>query len=181
MPTSLGGGANAGIRLMVKNGEGATIKKGTIVSWSSVAANNPAVGFLDLANGYKDYVAGGGTAPASDQLIPYITVKDSPADTAVPGATAALGVASSDILTGQFGEIITYGICEVLCNAIIAAGITISFDIDGEAVDAAAATEDNPCGITLEATTADNIHWCFVNFIGAATGCSAAGFMGQAY
>lgn len=175
MTTPLGGAANAGIRLFVKNGEAALIKKGTVVTWSSVAANNPAASFLDLAQA-KDYGSGN-----QAQRIPYITVKDAVADTGVVGVTASLGVATSDIPTGGFGEIVTYGIVQVLCNAIIAAGITITTDVDGEAIDAATATNKNPFGITLEATTANNIHWCFVNFIGSATGCSGAGFLGQAY
>ena len=181
MPTGLGGAQSQSFRLFVKNGEGATIKRGTICTWSSVAANNPAVSFLDLANGKQDFVAGGGAAPDWDQWVPYITVKDALLDTSTAGATAALGVAATDILDGDFGELITYGLARVLFDASIAAGLVFSFNVDGEGIDAAAATHDNPCGITLEATTANDISWCFVNFIGAATGCSAAGFLGKAY
>lgn len=179
MTTSLGGNTQLG-RIMVKNGEGATMKKGTIVSFSSVAANNPAVSFLNTVGEPDDYTPNGGTNAAEPQ-IPYITVKDSVADGATPGTTAALGVVAGDILDGEFGELISYGLAEVLFDGVVAAGITVSHNVDGEAIDAAAASHDNPIGISLEVSVANTTAWCFVNFIGGATGCGAAGFMGQAY
>jgi predicted RecA/RadA family phage recombinase len=175
MTTSLGGGAHQGIRIWVKNASAATIKKGSVVSWSSVATNNPAATFLDLAE-KKDFGSGN-----QKQRIPYISVILSIADSTTPGVTAALGVAETDIKAGGFGEITTYGLCQVIADATTAAGLVISFNVDGEAIDAATASHKNPFGFSVEAGTANNLMWCFVNFIGSATGCSAAGFMGKAY
>lgn len=181
MSTSLGGNTQLG-RIMVKNGEGATMKKGTIVSWSSIATNNPAVSFLNTVGEPDDYTPNGGTNAAEAQ-IPYITVKDAPADTTTPGTTAALGVVASDILDGEFGELISYGLAEVLFNAAVAAGIVCSNDVDGEAIDAANATHDNPFGIALEVSVANATSWCWVNFIGMAAGKGSAttGAHGKAY
>jgi hypothetical protein len=170
---------------MVKNGEGAIIPRGTVVTWSSVAANNPAISELDATTSVdEDYVAGGGAAAAFAATIPYITVKDAIADGTAPGVTASLGVAAADIPVGGFGEIITYGLVKVLASAAITAGDVITQDAGatGRALNAANASHDNPFGIALEAATAANdLIWCFVNFIGAATGCSSTGFNGVAY
>jgi hypothetical protein len=175
MSTSLGGSQGAGFRLAVYNGSAETIKRGIAVSWVSIAAGNPAVSFLDTG-APVDYGAAG-----TNPTIPYISVRKAIADAATPGTTAALGVATADILPGQFGEIQTYGLVPVLCDATPAAGTVISNDGNGEAIDAAAASHDNPWGILLEVGVANTLKWAFVNFIGSATGCSAAGFSGRAY
>lgn len=183
MPTSLGGGMHQSLRYMVKNGTAATLERGTIVTWFSVAASNPAVAFLDLANGKQDFVAGGGVAPNIEQMVPYITVKASIADAATPGTTAPLGVLATDVLAGGFGEMVVHGITRVRngSGGTIAAGIVVTCDGSGLMIDAAAASHDNPFGITLESSDDPELAHCWVNFIGIAAGASAAGAHGKAY
>jgi hypothetical protein len=179
MPTSLGGSANQGIRLHVKNAAGTageTIKKGTIVSWSSVAASNPAAEFIDIGTQTLDY--GSGNFP---KRIPVLLIDDAPADSTTPGAAGRLGVACTDIPYGGYGEICVFGCVEVLCDASITVGDVISANADGEAIDAANASHDNPIGVMLEAGVANTLKWAFVNCIGSAAGASSTGFLGKAY
>lgn len=179
MATSLGGGARQGIRLFVKNNAATaneTIKRGTIVSWNSVAASNPAAEFIDIIAEDKDY--GSGSMP---KRIPVILIDDAPADSTTPGAAGRLGVACTDIPYGGYGEICVWGPVEVLCDGSITVGDVFTANADGEAIDAAAASHDNPVGVMLEAGVADQLKWAFVNCIGNAAGASSTGFMGKGY
>ena len=179
MTTSLGGAAGQGIRLHVKNlaaTAGELIKKGTIVSWNSVAASNPAAEFIDIVADTKDY--GSGSMP---KRIPVLVIDDAPADSATPGGAGRLGVAMTDIPYGGYGEILVYGVVQVLCDASITVGEVITANADGEAIDAGNATHDNPIGVMLEAGAANEIKWAFVNCIGNAAGASSTGFCGKAY
>lgn len=175
MPTPLGGGAHAGIRLWVKNVAATAdevIKRGTVVSFKA----SPSITFLDLAQN-KDY--GSGTMP---QLVPCIVIDDAPADSTTDGGAGRLGVAMSDIPYNGYGEVMVYGLCQCLANgADIVAGDVITCDADGEVIDAANATHANPIGIGLETSVANTLCWCFINCIGAAAGATGNSFMGYAF
>jgi len=182
MGTALGGRPQQ-FRFMVLNGEGALIKKGTAVTWSSVASNNPAVSFLDnTAQIKEDYVAGGGAAPDYPKQIPYVTIKDALGDGATPGAGGfVLGIAAEDIPDGEFGEIVTYGLVEVLADAAITVGEVITSNSDGEAVNAANASHSNPFGILMETSVANELAWAFVNcFMGFGDG-GGTSLMGKGF
>lgn len=158
MASSLGGNPQ-GIRLHVKNASTSTkIARGTIVTFSSVAANNPAASFLDLTRN-KDY--GSGTMRELD--VPYITVSPAGADSTNPGANVRLGVAAADIPANGYGEIIVYGLARVLGGGAVTVGEVITSDASGLGVDAANASHDNPCGIALETMAASTLSWCFIN------------------
>lgn len=174
MPTSLGGHPQ-GLRLMVKNGTASVIARGTVVSWSSIAANNPAVAFLDGTQN-KDY--GSGTMRQIDE--PYITVGLSPADGVTLGGAGRLGVAAADIPAGGFGEIITYGLARVLGGGAVTVGEVATADATGRLVDAATASHKNPIAIPLETLSTGSLGWCFVNCLNMA-GCGGAAFMGKGY
>jgi len=175
MPTSLGGGSQQGLRIWVKNNAataGELIKRGTVVNFTST----PTIGFLDLA-GTVDY----GSA-AAKQLIPYITVDDAPADSTTDGGAGRLGVAATDIPYGGYGEVIVYGLAQCLANgADIVAGDIITCDSDGEVIDAANVSHANPFGVGLETGVANQLCWCFVNFIGSSAGATGNSFMGLAF
>lgn len=173
MSTSIG--HNQGFRLMVKNGTASTIARGTTVSWSSIAASNPVVSFLDGTMN-KDY--GSGTIRQIEE--PYITVGLSPADSTTLGGAGRLGVVAADIAPGGFGEIITFGLARVLGGGAVTSGEIITADNTGKAIDAATASHKNPIGIALETMSSGALSWCFVNFLNMA-GCGGAAFMGKGY
>lgn len=175
MTTSLGGGKNTSLRMHVKNGTASTIKRGTVVSFSSVAANNPAVSFLDGTQN-RDY----GTGTERQTEIPYITVGLAPADSTTPGGSGRLGVTAADIPAGGYGEIITYGLALVYYISGATVGEVVTNSAAGLAIDAANATHKNPWGIALEtATLTTQPYWVFVNFFPGVG--SATAFMGKAY
>lgn len=175
MPTSLGGGKTVGMRLMVKNAAAGTLKKGTIVNWSSIAAGNPAVVFLDLTQP-KDY----GTGTVRQLEVPVVTVDVTEVtESATAGLRGRLGVVAADIPPFGFGEIVVYGLAQVICGGVIAAGEVITALL-GIVTDAANATDKNPMGILVEASTGvGDVRWAFVNCLnwdGAGTA-----FGGKAY
>lgn len=178
MTTSLGGNPQ-GIRLHVRNSStSVAIKRGTIVTFSSIAANNPAASFLDLTRN-KDY----GTGTVRELDVPYITVSPAGADSTNPGANVRLGVAAADIPANGFGEIITYGLARVLGGGAVAVGEVFTSDASGFAVDAANASHDNPCGLALETLASGTLGWAFINClspcgVGAATNTN---WFGQDY
>jgi len=176
MTTSLGG-AQQSLRLMVKNSSSsAKIARGTIVTFSSYAASNPAATFLDGTQN-KDY--GSGTIRQND--IPYITVAAAGADSTTIGAQFRLGVAAADIPAGGFGEIVVYGLARVLASTanITALGDVFTSDANGTAIDAVTASHRNPVGIALEAMSASTLSWCFINCI--AQSWNATTFLGKTY
>lgn len=175
MTTALGGSTGAVLKMMVRNAAATTIPKGTVVSFSSVAASNPAAGFLDGTRN-KDY--GSGTVQQID--IPYINVIHAIGDGVTPGAVSRLGVAAADILPGKFGEIITYGLAQVLFAAAVTVGVVLTTAGAGLAAAAATASHKNPFGLALEAGGTNVLGWCFVNCLTSA-GATAAGYMGKAY
>jgi len=172
MSTALGGRPQA-FRSMVKNGGAAVIKKGTIVTWSSVAAGNPFVSFLDGTRN-KDF----GTGTVRETDIAFVFVTAAGADGANVGGSGRLGVVATDIPAGGFGEIIHFGLCQVLGGGVIAQGDHFTSNGAGSGIDAAA-TDRNVCGIALEGATNGNLFWAFVNFF-ATNGNSAAFAMGKA-
>lgn len=180
MATSLGGGKTTGMRLMVKNATAGLLRRGSVVSWSSVAANNPAVIFMDLEQKVDYDPAGAPVNPMVRQLeIPVIQVDLCPIESATPGLAGRLGVVAADIPAFAFGEIIVYGLAQIITGAAIAAGEVITAQL-GIVFDAANATDKNPIGILVEASTGvGEYRWAFIsclNFDGAGTA-----FMGKAY
>ena len=173
MATPLGGSARSGVRMMVRNGEGSTILKGTVVTW---ATTTPTFVFMDSGE-TVDF----GTGDPKPQ-IPVPVVRDGLSDGTVPGVKMNLGVAETDILDGQDGEIVCHGLVQVMGGATIAAGIVITADAsnNGTAIDAATASHKNPFGITGEAMASGVLSWCFVNFLNA-SGAAGAGFQGVGY
>ena len=157
MTTSLGGNPQ-GVRLHVKNSSTTTaLKRGTIVSWSSVAASNPAALFLDLTRN-KDY----GTGTMRELDVPYIVVTTAGADSASAGGAGRLGVVAADIPANGYGEIICFGLCRVLFGGIVAVGDHFSSNASGLGIDSAA-TDRNTVGIALEAGAANTLSWAFIN------------------
>lgn len=179
MTSSLGGDKSLGVRIHVKNGFAGILKRGTVVSWSSIAANNPVVSFLDLTRN-KDY----GSGTVRELEVPYITVIKSVADAATPGGASRLGVVAADIPQGGFGELICFGLALVEFFATDpqpAPGEVITSNANGLAIDAAAATSDNPIGLVMETvSTAGGLHWCWINCMNPA-GASSTAFMGKTY
>lgn len=181
MPTSLGGGKTVGMRLMVKNGTPVLIRAGTVVSWLSVAANNPVVVFMDQEN-LADYDPAG--APVGVKVrqleIPVITVDVAPLDNVTPGGAGRLGVLAADLVPGGFGEIIVYGLARVIYAGVVAIGDVVTAAL-GAAVDAANAADKNPFGILVdtEPGAIGVYRWTFVNCLGW-DGAGTA-FGGKAY
>jgi hypothetical protein len=77
--------------------------------------------------------------------------------------------------------ICVFGCAQVLCDASITVGDVFTANSDGEAIDAAAASHDNPVGVMLEAGVANTLKWAFINCIGNAAGASSTGFLGKGY
>lgn len=177
MASSLGGNPQ-GIRLHVKNGYGTVLLRGQIVTFSSVAANNPAASFLDLTRN-KDY--GSGTTRELD--VPFITVTAAGADSTNPGANVRLGVVAADIPNNGYGEIIVYGLARVLGGGAVTVGEVFTSSAFGTAVDAANASHDNPCGIALETLSSGALGWAFINCLSPCGVGAAANtnWMGQDY
>ena len=163
MSSSLGGHPQ-GVRLHVKNSSSsATLKRGTIVTFSSVAANNPAATFLDKTR-TRDYYAAGATPTTMQELdVPHITVSAAGADSTNPGANVRLGVVAADIPANGYGEIITYGLARVLAAGVITVGEVFTSDASGLATDAANASHDNPVGLAMETMAANGLYWAFIN------------------
>lgn len=186
MTTSLGGNPQ-GLRLMVKNNStSAILKRGTIVYFSSIAANNPAATFLDGTQ-QRDYKVGTGSAGTAGNIqafdIPFITVSVAGADSTSPGGAGRLGVVAADIPPSGFGEIITYGLARVLGGGAVTVGEVFTSDASGLAIDAANASHDNPVGLALETLASGTLGWAFINCLGVCGVGAAANtnWMGQDY
>lgn len=182
MTTSLGGAKTVGMRIHVKNGAGATIKRGAIVALNT-AAGNPLAEFLDLTQ-KKDYGVGN-----DRQLeVPFVSVVLAPHEaTAAAGLYGRLGVAMADIPANGFGEVCPYGIVQCINFLSVTAGEVVTVGLlaagaasNGTVNDAANATDKNPIGFALETSAVVGaLVWCFINCLnwdGAGTA-----FGGKAY
>lgn len=174
MPTSLGGGQSTGMKLHVRNAGATTIKKGVIVAFSSLAAGNPAVSFQDGTRA-ADYTAAAPNATVQQIDVPYVNVVVAGADSATAGAACRLGVAAADILPGKDGEIICYGLAQVLFAGSITVGTVITSNASGLATAAVYAASKNPIGTAMQAGGTSVLGWCFVNFLSPYGAAAAAG------
>jgi len=182
MTTSLGSHPQ-GVRLAVRNTGATTLVRGTIVTFNSVAASNPAVLFMDGTMN-KDYQAGGGVAGTVRQIdIPIIPVLASGNDAATPGLPGRVGVLAADILPGKDGEAITYGLARVFypAAAAITVGSVVTSNASGFGRAAANANDDNAIGIVVETVDATaGLRWTFVNCL-VPGGTAGALYMGKAF
>lgn len=105
-------------------------------------------------------------------------------DSITGAGSIVMGIALDDIVSGEVGPICVLGLVKAkYTSASVAPGTVVGISNAGSAVelaDIAAASEEAPCGICLETTTAGGLHWTFFDAISASFSGQAF-FWGQAY
>ncbi len=168
MATGLGHGLANSIIFSAKNLTGSTLVKGQIVG-------------LSLSE--MTFAAGLDSDPVYDIVLQNLV------DNTAGQGGLSHGVCRRNIGDDEIGQIVIFGLAQVISATAEAPGVVMTTIAGGIVSDAAGASHESPCALTIETISAADVtaatpRWMFVDFIGnSCHGVHSAGdtFHGVAY